>query len=147
VTRDEFAQLPPTIALRLLWDSLQLDAKLAHLEPPRAPLPPKYDMRIYRKGGHCWASECDLKGLLYWHGKAVESAESGSQYAAKDKKKAASLERWIAWRNVEPAAVWTGTRDDSPATALAPSSHPEVYSRDAPPTAAAPDEDFGEIPF
>ena len=130
MTRDEFLSLPPRLALAQLWDALKLDDVLGRVEAPKPPRSPKYDLRMYRKGGHCWASEMTLDSLQFWHQLAVESSQSGSQYAEKDAKKAKNLERWIAWREVEPDAVWQGERDDRATTAAAPSRNPDIHVRD-----------------
>lgn len=131
MTRDEFATLPPSLALKLVWDALHLGDHLGPMAPPRPPMPPKYDGKLYRKGGFCFMSEMTLDSLTYWHEKARESANSGGKYAAKDAKKAETLERWIAWRTVEPTALWTGERGDRRVTAAAPSRDPELHEKDA----------------
>lgn len=152
MNRDEFIGLPPRLALGLLWDALHLDTKMLAVAPPKPPLPPKYDMKIYRRGGFNWASEMSLDGLVFWHKKATESAASGGQYAEKDAKKAASLERWINWRSCEPETVWTGERDNRRVTAVVPSRDPRLNAsaggNSSPATAdhqTPPDDD--DIPF
>lgn len=148
MTRDEFAALPPAIALRLTWDALNLGDKLGPVAPPKPPLPPKYDAKLFRKGGYCWMSETGLDSLIYWHEKALESANSGGKYAAKDAKKAETLERWIAWRTVEPTVAWTGERADQRVTARPPSRDPELHENGPASVAyGGPPPDDDEIPF
>ena len=96
MTRDELCALPPAMAIKiiaglLLDNSDRVVLALAEIPKPKVPLPPKYDQIIYRKDGIQYASEMDLGGLQYWHRLAVESAEGGGEYAAKDEKKAKSL--------------------------------------------------------
>lgn len=130
MNRAEWTSLPPAVALGLLFDGSQAVQKLVTAaDPPRKPLPPKYDLKIYRKAGHVWASETDIEGLRYWHKKACESADGGGQYAEKDAKRRDQLARWVAWREWEPKATWVGTRGDTELRAKSPSSHPELHSR------------------
>jgi hypothetical protein len=129
VTKDQLLALSPAMALRVIVDCLDAETTkriAAHAEV-KVPLAPKFDMAIYRRDGVQWASETDLSGLRFWHKKASESAASGSQYAAKDQKKAANLERWIKWRECLPDVCWSGERNDQPITAPAPSARPMVY--------------------
>jgi hypothetical protein len=151
--REAFLKLPPSMALRVLFDCLDEETvrAIGNVEAPKAPLPPKFDQIIYRSGGVMWASECDGEGLRFWHKRATESSDP--KYAESDAKKAASLARWIAWREWYPEAVWSGERNREPVVAKPPSSKPMVYARQngghrpAPPP---PDDDInpdGEIPF
>jgi hypothetical protein len=129
VTREEFLELPPAVALRVLFDALDEDTTraIAHMEKIKLPLPPKYDAMIYRQGGIMWASETALEGLLYWRDKYL--ANNDPKYAEKDRKRAATLDRWIAWRECYPDAVWGGERNEQPVTARPPSKKPTVYPR------------------
>ena len=135
MTKEQFCALPPALALSLVWDAMQLQSTaLGTMPEPKRAGPPRYDMRVYRKGGHCWASEMNLDSLRYWHRKATEGAASGSKYAEKDAKKAKQLDYWIAWRAIEPETAWNGTRDNAATFAAPPSRDPTIYSRDAQPT-------------
>lgn len=134
MTKDELLSLPPAIAIGLIWDaSASLQSKLAGVEKPRGPLSPKYDRRIYRKGGYNYASEMTLESLTYWLGKKREGAASGSEWAPKDAKEASELERWVTWRTWYPNQVWSGTRGDGEMQAKAPSKSPTLHQRDASP--------------
>lgn len=147
MTRDEFMALPGALALGVLYD--ENESSLRHIEAPQIPRPPKYDMRIFQRGGYVWASEFALRMLVWWRNKYSESASNGGQYAEKDAKRAASLDRWIAWRVCFPSDIWTGTRDDREVVAKMPSHKPTLHDRDVPPV-AQPDyvaEDSDDIPF
>ena len=160
MNRAEFTGLPVALALGLLWDALETEGRawLEAQEAPKPARPPKFDQILYRKEGIMWASECDAEGLRWWHKRAAESAESGSQYAEKDAKLAKSLGFWIAYREQNPTAIWSGERNREQVTAKAPQSKPEVYPRDGQRAApAAPsssggysDADYGsddDLPF
>ncbi|HEY3495497.1 MAG TPA: hypothetical protein VGK73_12460 [Polyangiaceae bacterium] len=127
--RDAFFKLPPSVALRVLFDCLDEDTvrAIGQVEAPKAPLPPKFDQIIFRSGGCMWASECDMSGLEFWAKRAAESSDP--KYAESDAKKLASLKRWIAWREWYPDAVWSGERNREPVVAKAPSAKPTVYPR------------------
>jgi len=129
VTREEWLGLPSALALAVLYDG---NAKIRELvdaaDKPQLPRPPKYDMKMYRKGGWNYASELNLESLVFWHGKAVESAQGGGEYAEKDQKKAAALSYWINWRRVEPTTAWSGERDRKQVKANPPSRDPELHS-------------------
>jgi hypothetical protein len=131
MNRDDFFALPPTIALRVLFDCLDENTvkALARKEAPVAPRSPKFDYTIYRRDGLMFASECSLETLRYWHKRAAESAAGGGEYAAKDAKNAENLARWISWREWYPEAVWSGERNRDPVVALPPSDKPNVYPR------------------
>ena len=153
MTRDEYTALPASVALGFIWDN-GLGARLADVPAPKPPLPPKYDARVYRKGGHQWASETDLESLLYWHGKYTDNAANGGQYADKDAKRARALDYWISWRKAFPAAAWSGERDNVQVVAAPPSRTPRLHERDnerRAETATKPsfDEEGGtdDIPF
>src|SRR5512139_2773515 len=114
MNRSEFTSLPVSLALGLLWDALHThgDPALAldDAEAPKPARPPKYDSAIYRKDGVTYASEYDIEGLRFWHKRAAESAANGGQYAEKDAKQAKALAYWIAYREQNPSATWTGER-------------------------------------
>lgn len=151
--REQFNKLPLSMQVARIVDALPPDmlARVLQGEAPKVPRSPKYDYKLWRKGGYCWASEMNLDSLRYWHKKAAESAVSGGQYADKDAKKAKQLDYWIAWREVEPDARWRGERDHDVVTAAAPSRDPEIHSRDATPSAdPSGGSDFADddsIPF
>lgn len=144
MNRSEFTGLPLSLALGIIWDALratgghETNRVLDDTEAPKPARPPKYDQIMYRKDGVMWASECDAEGLRFWHKRAAESADSGSQYAEKDAKLAKSLAYWITWREQNPTAIWTGERNRQPTTARAPQGKPEVYPRDARPQPTSP---------
>lgn len=129
MTRDELLSLPASVAIGLIWDaSASLQQKLAAVEKPRGPLSPKFDRRIYRKGGFVWASESSLESLTYWLGKKTESAKGGGMYADKDAKDAEQLARWVTYRTWFPSDPWTGTRGNSEGVrAAAPSKSPRLH--------------------
>ena len=137
--RSEFCGLPLPIALGLLFDAVSFtNTHLESAPAPEKPRCPKYDLRIYRKGGYQWASETTVESLEFWHKRAAEGAESGSQWAEKDAKTATALERWIAWRQWYPDAIWKGTRNDEENTkAAAPHFRAEVHSTELRPSAQA----------
>lgn len=126
---EEFLALPPTIALRLLFECIGPETRAALLDRPalKAPLPPKYDQAIFRSDGIQWASETDLEGLRFWHKKSTEN--SNSQYAEQNRKRAESLARWITWREWFPDTAWSGERDGKPGVARPPSKKPKTYPR------------------
>lgn len=131
MTPDEFLSLPAPVALRILFEALDPDtaARILAKPKPKLPLPPKYDQSIFRREGIMWASETDLEGLRYWRTKYLQSEAAGGQYAEQDKKRAASLERWIKWREAYPDVAWSGERDRVAIVAKAPSNKPTVYPR------------------
>lgn len=131
--RSQFASLPVGIALGLLYD---LNPGLAKVAPPELARSPKYDGKIFRKGGFVWMSEMEAEGLRWWQARKLESAGGGGQYAEKDAKQAETLGKWIAWREQNPAACWVGIRGDETVTAAPPSRSPHLNSsaqRNAPP--------------
>ncbi len=89
MTREEFLSLPLPVQVRLLFDSLDEESSRALLaqEKPKVPLPPRYDLAIYRQGGNMWASETALEGLEYWAKKYKAGADGGGQYAEADGKR------------------------------------------------------------
>jgi hypothetical protein len=147
MTRDEFTALPASMALGLLWDVAKLGDRLANVEAPKVPRPPKFDSAIYRRDGVQWASETDVEGLTFWRDKKRQSTDP--KYAEKDAKAAKALDYWIQWRRVEPFTPWTGERNRESVTALPPCGKPNVYPRQGGPTAPkietpAPDFDGGD---
>lgn len=126
---EDFAALPPGIALRVLLECLPEETRDAVLAKPalRSPLPPKYDQAIFRSEGVQWASELDLPSLRYWRQKSLEGGDP--KYADSNRKRAESLARWIAWRDWYPEAIWTGERDRQRVTAAPPSREPQTYPR------------------
>lgn len=134
MTREELLGLPPAIAIRVILETLlevvpALGPELKKRALPKVPRAPKYDQVIYRKGGHSYASECDLESLRYWHKTYLEGAAKGGEYAEKDKKRADSLQYWIDWRACEPSARWSGKRDKTDVTAAAPAAKPAIYEK------------------
>ncbi len=130
MNRAEFLSLPPKLALRVLFDAIDDDTirAIEAMEKPKVPLPPKYDFRIYRKDGFMWASETDSEGLTFWRNRYTDSAAKGGQYADKDKKNAAEMDRWLAWRECEPSAAWSGERNRERVVAQPPCAKPMVYA-------------------
>ena len=128
--RDAFFALPPAVAVRVLFDALDEDTAraIANAEAPKLPLPPKFDRKIFRQGGFMWASECDMSGLRFWHGKAIEPP-SDTKYAEANRKQAEELARWIAWRECYPDTTWSGERDGKQGVARGPSAKPKIYPR------------------
>lgn len=149
MTAEEFLSLPPAIALRVLFDSLDertCEALLARAKPEE-PRRQKYDAQLHGKAGFAWASETDLRGLHWFHNRSVESAAKGGEWAAKDQKMADNLAKWIAWREWYPDAVWSGTRGDAEVVAAPPSAKPRVHPRTSngqrkPAAPVADDADF-----
>jgi hypothetical protein len=131
VTREEFFALPPGIALRVLFDALDEETAAAIASTPAidAPRSPKYDYMIYRQGGVQWASETDLRGLVWWRDRAQASAAEGGKWAEKDAKNAEALNRWIAYREFYPDAPWSGERNREAVVAPAPTAKPRVHPR------------------
>lgn len=131
MTREDFFSLPMILQVRLLFDALDEEASRALLaqERPKVPLPPKYDLAIYRQGGNMWASETALEGLVYWAKKYKADAAGGGQYAEQNAKRLANIEKWIAWRELFPSESWGGKRNDDDVVARPPSTKPTVYPR------------------
>lgn len=153
--RATFLGLPLPVQVRLLFDSIDEETSRALLaqEAPKIPLPPKYDLAIYRQGGNMWASETAPEGLSYWRKKYKAGADGGGQYAEQDGKRVGLIDKWIAWRECFPADCWSGKRGDDDVVAKPPSTKPIVYPRQggqrrAP--APTPQDDIdvdGDIPF
>jgi hypothetical protein len=126
VDRAEFCALPPAIALGLIYDVAS--AKLREMPVPPIPRPPKYDDRFPKKKGFfVWCSELDLNSLEWWRGKKAESVASGSEWAEKDEKWVAKLDKWIEWRRLFPYEPWSGTRGEDRASAAPPSREPALH--------------------
>lgn len=148
--RATFAALPVGVALGLLFDA---NPGLAAMQAPELVKPPRYDRRVYRKGGFVWASEMLCADLIWWREKKRESAASGSQYAEKDAKEAEALSKFVAWREQSPSEPWSGTRGNEDVTAAPPSKFPRLNEntgrRNAPPPDEIPADgtDGDGIPF
>jgi hypothetical protein len=132
MTRDELLALPPNVAIKVLLQALaktvpSLPQELARIDAPKTPRPPKYDLRISRKGGYQWASETDLEGLRWWLNRFEVSAAEGGQYSDKDAKRAEKLRYWVDWRECYPDTPWSGQRNDEPCKASAPVAKPAVH--------------------
>ncbi len=154
--REEFNKLPAAMQLRVLARVVFEREALADIDVGRKPLPPQYDLKMYRSGGYQWASETSIDGLEWWCEKARQSAASGGQYAEKDAKRVKDFERWIAWRQWFPSEQWQGKRNDDVVTGAPPADRPRVHQQEersrqggsrnqqqAPP----PDDDDGGVGF
>lgn len=127
MTREEFAALPPMLALGLIYDVAS--SRLRELPAPSVPRPPKYDDRFPKKKGFfVWVSEMTFDDLVWWRGKKAESAEGGGEWAEKDGKWVVKLDKWIEWRRLFPSEVWFGTRGDERATAASPCREPALHA-------------------
>ncbi len=122
---DEFAGLPPAMALAIIAGHPSLAKFLDAQELPKIPRTPKYDCKIFRKGGYMWASETDLEGLKFWRQRSLDSAEKGGKYADKDTKQAERLKYFIEYRAVSDGAI-SLIRGDDMVDARAPSYKPRV---------------------
>lgn len=130
MTRDEFLALPPSLALAVLLDAAPgLVAKLADIPAPAVPKSPRFDMPIYKGGGIQWASETDVSGLSFWRALYQKDVDKGGEWLAKNTKRLRNIDAWLAWRRVEPAAQWSGERNDAAVTAAPPSSHPRLHPK------------------
>lgn len=126
MTREEFVALPAPLALGLVYDMAR--AKLEPMDAPRAARPPKYDDRFPKKKGFfVWCSELDLNSLEWWRGKKAESVAAGTEWAEKDAKWVAKLDKWIEWRRLFPYEPWSGTRGEDRASGAPPSRDPKLY--------------------
>jgi hypothetical protein len=123
VTRAEFLALPLGMQTAILFD--QMPQRMAALQAPRVPLPPKFDGRVSRKGGYCWMSEMDLSGLQYWHGR--KSEDTKPEFADRNAKDLKALSYWIEWRTADPQSTWSGERNRQPVRAKPPSRDPEIH--------------------
>lgn len=152
MTRDEFEALPAAMRVRVLAQVVLDRKQLAEIKVSKQPLPPKFDSKIFRQGGFQWASETSIEGLRFWHKRAKEGATKGGEYAEKDRKNAADLERWIAWREWFPESAWQGERNRAPVTAAPPADKPRVHQhearrRDPEPTYGDDDSDYSGADF
>lgn len=135
MTEDDFFKLPPHIALRVLFDCLDEQTIGALTAAPKreAPRRAKYDSQVHKQAGFMWASEMDLACLKWWaerfRVKAERAAKEESQWAAREAKKVANLEKWIAWREWYPEVAWRGVRGDVDVTAEPPCEWPEIHQR------------------
>lgn len=158
MTPDEFLALPDALRWKAFLEvSPKLEAALAHVEAPKVPRSPKYDMKLPKKGGYVWASELALENLQWYLQTALEGAEKpDNQYAEKDAKRAEKLRYWVEWRLTEPSKPWRGERgfddDAHQVTAEAPSHQPQWHewdnrARANAVAAAAYDSHEDDIPF
>ena len=126
MTREEFASLPPKIALELIYEMAR--AKLEPLTRPDVPRSPLFDGRLSRgQKGFTWMSEMALRDLEWWETKKRESAEAGGQYAEQDGKTARALAGFIAWRRLFPFEPWSGKRGDDRVSAETPNGSPKLH--------------------
>jgi hypothetical protein len=130
VNRDEFNKLPPAMQLRVLARVVFEREALADINVGRKPLPPQYDLRMYRSGGFQWASETSLEGLCFWCNKAREGAARGGEHASKDAKRVKDLERWINWREWFPGDLWSGMRNDESTVGKPPVDKPDIHAHE-----------------
>lgn len=148
MTEDDFFKLPPHLALRVLYDCLdeQTIGAIGAAPKREAPRKARFDYAIHKQAGYSWASEMDLACLNWWAARfrtrAERAAAEGSQWAAHEAKKVATLEKWIAWREWYPDAVWRGVRGDVDVTAEPPNEWPAIHQRperDEPKAEASPE--------
>ncbi len=136
MTRDEFASLPPMIALGLIYDVAS--ARLREMPLPAVPRPPKYDGRVSRgEKGFTWMSEMTQRDLEWWEKAKRENAAKGDRYAEQNLKSASALAKWIEWRRLFPNEAWSGIRGEDRVTALPPQRDPPLNDW-GPRTGAAP---------
>lgn len=130
MSRDRFLELAGQ-----MYDLLATGATSAPVGNGSGAQPPKYDTSISRKGGMVqYASETDAAGLAFWKARAEEPPKD-VKYAESNAKQAKALGYWLAYRQAEPAAIWTGERNREVVTAKAPSPKPETYPRGVPTSA------------
>lgn len=146
MTKEELFGLPVGLQLRVLFEVLtkmtpKAEATLGAISKPMVPRSPKFDMRIYRKGGFQWASETNLESLQFWHKRAEESVAAGGEYAEKNEKQAKQLKYWLDYRTAEPNAPWSGERDRENVTSAAPSGKPRVHESNGPRGRPKPDDE------
>lgn len=128
--REDFDRLPPGMQNRVLGRVVFDGEVLSEIDVGKKPFAPRYDMRIYRQGGYQWASETSAEGIRFWLERSRKSAANGGEWAEKDAKRAKDLERWLAWREWEPTAPWTGERDRHPCTAAPPADKPAIHANE-----------------
>lgn len=153
--RSEFFALPLALRVRVLFDALDEDAArfIAEAKAPPIPRSPKFDMAIYRASGVMFASEVDGEGLSYWAKRYEADVAKGGQYEAANRKRLDSIQRWIAWRECFPDAIWIGKRNDVDVVAKPPSANPPVYPKQGGqqrPARPDPNDDIdpsADIPF
>lgn len=116
---------------------------------------PRFDTSIARKGGLVqYASETDLDGLVYWKARA-DQPPTDPKYIEPNAKQSKALSYWIAYRQANPDAAWTGERNRVTITARPPEAKPDTYARGevqtpaqgGGPEASFVDADEGDIPF
>lgn len=96
---------------------------------PHVPKPPLYDGRLGKGSeGFVWMSEMTLRDLEWWEAAKRKSADTENQWTERNRKKAATLAKWIEWRRLFPNECWSGKRGDERATAAPPSRDPKVQS-------------------
>jgi hypothetical protein len=135
--KSTFMGLPVGVALGLLYDATP---ELARMQAPELARSPRYDGKVFRKGGFVWMSEMEAEGLRWWQGRKAESAAGNGQYADKDRKMVETLGKWIAWREQNPTAYWVGIRGDETVTAAPPSRSPALNSSEPRPAPPPPDD-------
>lgn len=127
--RDQFASLPLSVALGIIYD--MAPQRLADTPMPPLPRPPKYDSKFSKKRGfYAWISEMALSDLEWWYAKKRESQQAGTEYSERDGKTADTLERWIQWRKLFPNEQWTGVRGEDRAVGAPPSKDPRLHAWD-----------------
>jgi|SRR6478735_2506743 len=106
--------------------------------------PPRYDFRVPRKGGYCFASEMDLEGLEYWFGRF--STSSDPKWEERDQARAKKLSYWVAWRKDDPHSRWKGTRGQYEVVANQPTNKPTIFPWDGPRSTPSelPDQNPGD---
>lgn len=129
MNREEFARLPLSQALGVLYDANVKGYSLESIvapEPPRPARMPQYDQRMSTRGGYCWASECDMSQLQYYLSRALKPS-TDPKYTIKNERDAKAIAYFIAWREQNPNAIWTGERYGlGVVDAASPSSRPRV---------------------
>ncbi len=129
MTPEDFDKLPPALAIKVLAQIMPCFAgRIESLEVPKVTRAPKYDFKIWRKGGFQWSSETSLEGLTYWRDLAIKSAASGGDYAEKDQKKADQLKFWTDYRQAFPETAVSLIRGDDQVTAEAPVDKPRIWT-------------------
>ncbi len=129
MTEDEFYALPLGFKCDTLAKIMPgFAGRIESLEVPKVPRAPKYDFKMWRRGGHQWASETSLEGLTYWRDLAIKSAASGGDYAEKDQKKADQLKFWTDYRQAFPETAVSLIRGDDQITAEAPVDKPRIWT-------------------
>jgi hypothetical protein len=126
VKRDDFVSLPLRIALGIIYD-IARTPKLVDMPRPDVPKPPLYDTKLSKGGGgFVWMSEMALADLEWWRNTKQKSADGNGDYADRDRKSVATLEKWIAWRVCFPSDTWSGKRGEDRVSGAPPSRNPTV---------------------